>query len=550
MSALVLAGCTGDPQKRAVNDPCANNTDCADNICHYGICGSATPADNGDPCSGPGHCRSFTCAHGKCIQGKVTAGSQCLYDEECSNGLCKAGVCVAKSASDAGPDQGIVDSWVGDLKPTTCGNKKLDKGEDCDDTLLGNNTCVDQKFYGGDLACTGICTLDTSGCFNLPDATPRIIEPAFSGRPYGPPALASHGKAYLVAWTRNSKGELFSRMVDDASGAPLGSSSIRLWPSKPSSDDKVPDVAYDAREKKYLIVWQGTNTTRQILFAGQVSTSGAALGTAPIPVEDTAGLLPLPSAPRVAWGTDYFLVVWSDVNTSGHDIRSTRINSIGNVVDWSKKYREVCNRPVTSEDQPAVAYNGAGKFVVLWRDSRNNPGSLMDLYGTTVSESTGVSSNAKGDAVVQAPRYQDHPAVALGKDSFLAVWQDHDAGKEEIHGIVLDSTGKPKGTAFSIGKKAKGGTHKQASPDVAYDPQGNSFLVVWQDGRDGGWSIFGARIAPTGKVLNPQGFRIAKGATFAQYPRVARGDNSYMVVWQNTVTSYKDHSILGARVGP
>ncbi|HOE82571.1 MAG TPA: hypothetical protein PK329_06375 [Myxococcota bacterium] len=45
-----------------------------------------------------------------------------------------------------------------------CGNGKIDDGEQCDGEALNGQTCVDQGFAGGDLACTAACQFDTSGC--------------------------------------------------------------------------------------------------------------------------------------------------------------------------------------------------------------------------------------------------------------------------------------------------------------------------------------------------------------------------------------------------
>ena len=52
LSLLMSLGCSKDGKK--VNDPCANNTDCADSVCHQGICASAKPLNNGEPCDGDG----------------------------------------------------------------------------------------------------------------------------------------------------------------------------------------------------------------------------------------------------------------------------------------------------------------------------------------------------------------------------------------------------------------------------------------------------------------------------------------------------------------
>lgn len=49
-----------------------------------------------------------------------------------------------------------------------CGNQKIDAGEDCDGDLLNDATCLDLGFAGGELACAGDCSFDTSGCRPVP----------------------------------------------------------------------------------------------------------------------------------------------------------------------------------------------------------------------------------------------------------------------------------------------------------------------------------------------------------------------------------------------
>jgi hypothetical protein len=50
------------------------------------------------------------------------------------------------------------------VKPPTCGNGKLDAGEECDGTDLGQKTCVSLGYTGGELKCGAACALDKSGC--------------------------------------------------------------------------------------------------------------------------------------------------------------------------------------------------------------------------------------------------------------------------------------------------------------------------------------------------------------------------------------------------
>lgn len=116
---LISTGCSDDP-KKAVNEACNGHTDCADNICHYGICASPTPVDNGQPCAGPGNCLSFNCQTGKCAPGQLASGATCRFKEECAGGLCVGGYCGNAPPPDGGvpdarPDKGKPDMPRPDL---------------------------------------------------------------------------------------------------------------------------------------------------------------------------------------------------------------------------------------------------------------------------------------------------------------------------------------------------------------------------------------------------------------------------------------------------
>ncbi len=102
--ALLSLGC-GSGDKKKVNDPCANNTDCADNICHSGICVSSSALSNGSTCGGKGECKSLNCVSGSCAPGTVAAGGSCLFAEECAQGA-DAVPCTNGKCGGASPDGG------------------------------------------------------------------------------------------------------------------------------------------------------------------------------------------------------------------------------------------------------------------------------------------------------------------------------------------------------------------------------------------------------------------------------------------------------------
>lgn len=99
------AACSGaDSPKKAPGDPCLGNSDCADTICHTGICARSSPKSAGSACRGDFECASWRCEGGSCVAGVRRSGEPCLSDVECASGRCSGGLC-ADTQRDAGPDQ-------------------------------------------------------------------------------------------------------------------------------------------------------------------------------------------------------------------------------------------------------------------------------------------------------------------------------------------------------------------------------------------------------------------------------------------------------------
>lgn len=102
--ALGAACSDGDSPKKSPGDPCLGNTDCADTICHDGICASATPKGLGSSCHGDFECDSWRCEGGVCVAGLRPAGEACLSAAECASGRCTSGLCGGAPPADGGAD--------------------------------------------------------------------------------------------------------------------------------------------------------------------------------------------------------------------------------------------------------------------------------------------------------------------------------------------------------------------------------------------------------------------------------------------------------------
>ena len=112
MAVMILAAACSEEGagKKAFNSPCSASSDCADKVCHKGVCANLQPVDNGQPCQSAASCRSFVCSGGKCVPGKSSAGQACLNREECTSLLCTQGKCgPVKGPADGGVDGGKPD---------------------------------------------------------------------------------------------------------------------------------------------------------------------------------------------------------------------------------------------------------------------------------------------------------------------------------------------------------------------------------------------------------------------------------------------------------
>ncbi|MCA9936947.1 MAG: hypothetical protein KC415_23590, partial [Anaerolineales bacterium] len=85
--------------------------------------------------------------------------------------------------------------------------------------------------------------------------------------------------------------------------------------------------------------------------------------------------------------------------------------------------------------------------------------------------------------------------------------------------------------------------HDQITPDIAYNPDADEYLLVWQDYRSGtDWGIYGQRVAANGALLD-ENFVIADGPYNQRFPKVAYGGGVYLAAWRHypgTSTYYYD----------
>ena len=146
-----------------------------------------------------------------------------------------------------------------------------------------------------------------------------------------------------------------------------------------------------------------------------------------------------------------------------------------------------------------------------------------------------------------AQQNQRHAAVAFDGNNYLVVWDDHRPGNnDDLYGARVNPSGM---VLDKMGFAISSAIDDQIYPTVAYG--GGNFLVVWQDHRFHSTysDIYAARVDKTGKVLDKNGIAISTAYLYQYTPKVAFDGKQFLVVWAD----YRDYKntgwdIYGSRV--
>ena len=141
--------------------------------------------------------------------------------------------------------------------------------------------------------------------------------------------------------------------------------------------------------------------------------------------------------------------------------------------------------------------------------------------------------------ISKASGVQTSPAIAFGKDNYLAVWADARKGGSLIYAARVSGDGKilePEGVQIGQGK----GTY-QSIPAVAFD--GKRFLVVWASSSPN--AIHGRFVTSDGKPGDTVRIYTTDGSLIGL--EVASDQSGFMATWIELGTAY---SVKGQTVGP
>jgi hypothetical protein len=252
-----------------------------------------------------------------------------------------------------------------------------------------------------------------------------------------------------------------------------------------------PKIASDS-DGDFVVTWQslGQDAGFYGVFAQRFNSSGAFLG-AEFRVNSFTPANQ--QNPEVALDADGdFVIVWESFNENvgfGYDVFAKRFNSAG--VLQATQF-QVNTYSFNNQYEPAVAVRANGDFAVVWQ-SQGQDGHYLGIFLRRFT-SAGVAQGIEFQVNVVTVNQQRHPDVARdGDGDFVVVWESlpQDGDELAVIGRRFTASGAPQ-PPFQVNKYTY---DDQARPVAAFDND-NDFIVAWQsDLQDPGAGVFAQRFS-------------------------------------------------------
>ncbi|MBM3695265.1 MAG: hypothetical protein FJW79_04955 [Actinobacteria bacterium] len=206
-------------------------------------------------------------------------------------------------------------------------------------------------------------------------------------------AWSSVSWSYLVVWADIESGsgsgwDIHGRMVRGNGTFP--GEEFRICGAEATADDVWPAVAFNAKENRFLVVWMDMRraATRGLdIYAQQVTGNGAPIDNEiRVSANNATGD---EAVPDVAWNAtnNRYLVVWDDNRNSGAgrgtDTFGQYLARVGGKI--GDNFRVSGPGAVKEEVDPAIAWGkGKNRFLVVRGDARDYKSRGYDIYGRWV----------------------------------------------------------------------------------------------------------------------------------------------------------------------
>ncbi|MFZ5874887.1 MAG: hypothetical protein ACOYXU_00630 [Nitrospirota bacterium] len=273
---------------------------------------------------------------------------------------------------------------------------------------------------------------------------------------------------------------------------------------------------------RFLVVWQSTRRGPSDIYGAWVSPDGAVAPADGFPISEgpADGLFP-----DVAWSGDAHLAVWQDLRSRRNwEVYGARVRPDGTVLDPEGL---AVGAGSGNRRHPRVAWSGR-VFLAAWMQER--PGAGWDIAATRIAPD-GRVLDPEGIVVGGGPGDQTRPAVAWNGRTFVVAWMDARRGEADLSAARVDEEGRVLDPAAIAVSTAAG---EQGYPAVgATAASDGESVIVWVDKRGGGhFALYGATLAPDGRVAQPDGVALSSAPRLHMFPAAACRGTECLIVWE------------------
>lgn len=225
----------------------------------------------------------------------------------------------------------------------------------------------------------------------------------------------------------------------------------------------------------FLVTWtdqSGTDGSSYGVYAQRYNASGVAQGSE---FRVNSYISADQGTPSVAAYTGGFVVTWysNGQDGSGYGVYAQRYSNAGAAL--GPEFR-VNTTTGSNQNDPDIAANADGSFVVVWTDQSGTDGLSYGVYAQRY-DSAGVAAGSqfKVNTFVSGAQYEPSVTTLVG-GGFVVVWRSdsQDGSSAGVYGQRYDAGGAVVGGEFRVTSSPMGGNISPTRP-----PINGGFAVTW-----------------------------------------------------------------------
>ncbi len=304
-----------------------------------------------------------------------------------------------------------------------------------------------------------------------------------------------------------------------------------------------PEIATD-RYGNFVVVWNDKIYSYTDIYARRYDFMGIPIGV-PFRVNDDEGMVYRYGSMSITQnGAGEFIIVWLDVRNNEKSIYAQRYSRNG--APQGPNFHVNNDLGTGYLSSPSVGIDGSGNFIITWRAEVSSENDDDNIYAKRYTfNGTASGSTFRVNDVEDSADVNRQPCIAVNsKGNVIISWVDRRENyKSDIYAQRYSSDGSAEGQNFKVNKYVENA--KQYRPHSAVDGQGN-FLIVWQFDNDS-LGVYAQRYDQNGDPLGDN-FQVTNfdGGSISNYSAIAMDRTGrFVIAWDDYYTGNGD--IYGQR---